>query len=88
MSWKVWKYPIPIQDEVTLLMPADAKPIAFQIQGDLAIMWAVVDPHAPNELRKFAVIGTGHADIPTPHEYIGTIQRGQFVWHLFECGAS
>ena len=80
---KVWKYLIPIQDKFTLLMPVGARPLTFQVQGG-PTMWALVDPDAEQQTREFAVVGTGHADTPESGNYIGTIQHGAFVWHLFE----
>ena len=35
-------------------------------EGDVPALWAIVDPDAPKEERKFRLVGTGHAlpDIP------------------------
>ncbi len=80
--------------EVT--MPAGAEIIACQTQPNpafsygpplpLATLWAYVDTDAPLERRMFHAFWTGQ---PTPNlhgrfTYVGTVQQGAIVSHLFE----
>jgi hypothetical protein len=96
----VWKFPVPIRDEFETDMPVGAQilviketPPAIGINGanDVAQMWALVDPMASREKRRFAVHGTGH-DIPNDdRKYLGTfvlpMLAGPLVFHLFELRA-
>lgn len=79
----VWKFPIGNQ----VVMPKGAQIVHVAEQdgtvGPVVTMWALVDPEAPAETRRFAELGTGH-EIPDEHEHVGTWQSGPFVWHLFE----
>ena len=77
----VWKYPIagighPVK------VPCGARFLSAQMQDGSLCVLALVDPDAPLEVRQLLVVGTGQ---PFPGgEYIGTVQRGPFVWHVFE----
>lgn len=81
----IWKFPFQVSDIVTLEMPEGARVIAVQSQGDVATMWAIVDPDVPKVQRVFYVVGTGRP-LPTTGEfqYIATFQLPPFVWHIFE----
>lgn len=84
----VWKFEIPIDDYVELQMPKGAKLLAFQTQNEVPCLWALVDPAAEIQKRRFRFAGTGHliSNRPASLEYVGTCQMrgGAFVWHLFE----
>lgn len=92
MAKTIYKYELPIVDQVVLVMPKGAIPLCVQAQGDDLQLWAMVDPKAPMEERKFRIIGTGHP-IPDSRDlvYIDTVQvrinsayGGVLVWHVFE----
>ena len=86
---RIFKYPLPVDDEVVIPMPSGARILTVQAQNNLPCVWAVVTPDAEGmEDRRFRVFGTGH---PIPEgtdslEYIGTFQlhNGRLVFHLFE----
>lgn len=85
---RVYKYILVLHGNVqTSTMPKDAKILSVQIQSDRITVWALVDVNATAVSRKsFLVVGTGH-DIQEPIEtlmFLGTVQTGQFVWHVFE----
>jgi hypothetical protein len=87
---KIFKYTFKITDtwEEQLPIGAEIKFVGIDLHvGDPAI-WAIVDPAAPTEARRFRIYGTGHAMTELFEEggekYIGTFQRGLYVWHLFE----
>jgi hypothetical protein len=46
-------------------------------------MWALVDPNAPMEERRFETVGTGWS-VGDGLRHIKTSQDGEFVWHVFE----
>lgn len=83
----VWKFQIPIADDVAIQMPKGAKFLAFQTQNEQPCLWVLVDPAEEKETRRFHVAGTGHPILDGPKlDYIGTCQvrGGALVWHLFE----
>jgi hypothetical protein len=42
-----------------------------------------VDTESEMEEMRLQVFGTGH-EIPDDWEHVGTVQDGEFVWHIFE----
>lgn len=92
MNKAVWKWLIPIEAEFTLGIPKDAEFLAVQIQfagkmHETPTLWALVDPDAPHELRRFRIVGTGFTEVSDDLNYVGTFQlttKRYFVGHLFE----
>lgn len=86
----IWKYPVRIDDKFALEMPKGAQVLAVQTQNGAPQLWALVDPDAEHESRRFALLGTGHYLTPEALEhgltYRGTFQvrDGALVFHLFE----
>ncbi|GAF77207.1 unnamed protein product [marine sediment metagenome] len=83
----IYKYPIPIKHFFNLELPRDAKILSFQTQLGIPVIWALINPE--NELikRDFCIRGTGEPDYSEDRHirtYLGTIQTGALVWHLFE----
>ena len=82
---KIYKYPFPVIQNVTIKMPKGARILTVQMQGENPYIWAIVDQNMTKEDRHFKVYGTGHdLNMKQNEEYIGTWQEGSFVWHLFE----
>ena len=81
----IFKYPLVTRDEMSLNMPIGAEILTVQLQDGVPCMWTRVDPSRCQETRIFHIHGTGN---PIPNSdreiYIGTWQKGSFVWHLFE----
>jgi hypothetical protein len=90
---QIWKYRVEPPMEGTLVnieMPADSLVLDIQVQGRDPVLWAVVDPELPKEVRTFAIFATG-IDIPEFHKlaHVKTFQlvdafRGSLVFHVFE----
>lgn len=83
MPLVIWKYSIPL-GRITLEMPQDSKILHVALQNDTICLWALVEPTAKKSGRTFQVVGTGHLCIESDETYLGTVQIGQFVWHVFE----
>jgi hypothetical protein len=83
----VYKYPIPMEDTFGVFLPIGAEILAIQVQREMPVFWAEVDPGSEPERRRFRVVGTGY---PLPdaevRKYLGTFQLddGDLVFHLFE----
>lgn len=84
----VWKFPLPVRDEFSWAMPKGAEIIAVQpLTETILEMWAIVDPEAPLEERRFSVRGTGR-ELGDIGRHLGTVRAGSFVWHCFEAAES
>lgn len=77
MSHSIWKFPLATE----VVMPVGAKVLTVQVQHDVPCIWAVVDPSADRETRRFAVVGTGHP-VDRKGPYIATFQLEGV--HVFE----
>jgi hypothetical protein len=83
----IWKFPIEIAGANTVSMPIGAVILCVQMQRDYPCLWALVDPTAATEPRRFVWVGTGQVlSDPLLSRYIGTVQimNGRLVFHLFE----
>lgn len=81
----VWKFPIVLGELIEIEMPAEAAILRAGIQDGNYFFWAFVNTEQPMCLRRFRILGTGH-QLPEGmglRHYVGTIQDGQFVWHIF-----
>lgn len=81
----VYKYPLEITDEQELEIPAGAKILSVQFQGGQLCLWAEVNPKHEMVRLIIDIEGTGHPLHPK-RKYIGTVQQGPFVWHVYERG--
>ena len=79
----VHKYAIPLLTEEPTRMPRGAEILCLQVQNEVPCIWAKVDTNQPNEERPFYWTGTG-LPLLEPNTYVGTIQTGPYVFHLFE----
>jgi hypothetical protein len=85
MAKTIWKYDLE-PDGSVIEMPQGAKPLSVQMQGDGPCLWALVDPEAAKESRRFHVAGTGHPLPDNLGDHLGTFQMngGALVFHVFE----
>lgn len=86
----IYKYPIHITDAQSIVLPVGAQILCVQVQRGHPWVWALVDDKAPVKPREIRVYGTGHM-LPAStddHRYIGTVQLGDLVFHVFELVAS
>ena len=89
----VYKYKLPLDDYVKIVMPKGAEIISVGEQEQELVIWAVVDSTAIEHRNKvFRIAGTGHPLSRNlsngPDEkllFIGTVQHSNgLVWHVFE----
>ncbi len=87
MSKMIFKYSIPIDDEVTLKLPPGAQIISALNQRETMCLYAIVDPKGLNEEAHTVVIrGTGHPFRGNEGEFIGTVSfaDGGLIFHVFK----
>jgi len=83
----IYKYPFEIVDAFTLTLPVTAQILTVQLQGEVPVLWALLDNREEVSFRNFRIFGTGHT-LPDRDDltYVGTIQTKNLVWHVFvEC---
>ena len=88
----VFKYDCSIDDEVSVMMPADAKILKVAVQrsndDDMKrrcfCIWALVETDNLKTDRHFRVYGTGKPIENEKQKFIETFLDEPFVWHLFE----
>lgn len=85
---KVFKYQIEPNDYFELILPAGAEILDVAAQRDTVCLWALVDPDAPKQVRRFRWAGTGHPITENPKQliHVSTFQMrgGELVFHIFE----
>lgn len=80
----IYKYPLLLTDSQILHLPSSAKPLSAQLQGDQLCLWAEVeDEWNPGKEVVISIVGTGHPIPPGAVNYLGTVQQGPFVWHVY-----
>ena len=86
MTRAVWKYPLPLAPHTqTLRFPgASVRFLHVAMQDATPTLWAEVDTDSEKAWDiTLTWFGTGH-EIPGNALYVGTVQDGIFVWHLYE----
>lgn len=85
---KIFKYQLPIEAEnAKVMLPEGAVILSLQVQNGEPCMWALVDDAKPPVVRWLRWAGTGHyisIDELRDLNFIGTVQLGAYVFHLFE----
>lgn len=84
----IYKYPLDLTDSQILHLPSSAKPLSVQLQGEQLCMWAEVNTGVGGRKEVvITIVGTGHPIPPGAVHYLGTVQQGQFVWHVYASAA-
>ena len=81
----VWKFALDGVD-TTLTMPEGATLLSIAQQHRQIVLWARVNPDAPEETRRIHLVGTGTEVPADAGEFIGTAvcDGGTWVFHAFE----
>jgi len=86
MAKRIFKYPLELNESQYITIPKDHKILSVQVQRDTICVWALIDDDTERIVQPIRIVGTGHS-IPSMNplgEYIGTVQQGGFVWHVFK----
>lgn len=92
MTQRIFKYSLALTRVQGVSMPRNAQILSVQYQEGLLCMWALVDGAAEPVKREICIYGTGHEVFVAPTRravllsYVGTVQQGPFVWHVFDNG--
>lgn len=69
-----------------LTMQDKSTVLTVGVQGINIVLWAIAPIYEPPVHRRFISWNTGHTlpDWLDKHNYIGTVQIEDIVWHIFE----
>jgi hypothetical protein len=87
MKKTVHKFVIEDGLDTAISMPKGAEILSVQNQNGNIAIWALVIPSNEPEQRCFEIYGTGHpmhCDMGIERNFIGTVQIGGLVFHVFE----
>lgn len=80
----IWKYPLEVTDEQTIMVPKGGRLLTVQVQNGVPCLWALVDPVALKEPRTLYTYGTGHpVGVATAHLGSYQLDNGLLVFHVF-----
>ena len=80
----IYKYKLKIEIVQTIKMPANARILSIQAQGNELCLWAEVFAENQLDERTFLIRGTGQAFAKGSDVYLATVQVGGFYWHIYE----
>ena len=82
----IYKYELS-EHRMTFSIPAHAEVLCVQVQRGMPCLWMLVDTYYGDvgaKDRTFVIEGTGNEFEGHNIKYIGTVQQGVYVWHVFE----
>jgi hypothetical protein len=80
----IYKYPLELVVEQTLLLPKNSLVLALQLQLGVPTVWvSIPDTGADREIVTFSTYGTGQQVDQKVEQYLDTYQLNGFVWHVF-----
>ncbi len=86
MSQIIYKYPLKLQEQQAIQMPANAQLLDVQFQHGQLTLWALVDVGELNATCAVAVCGTGFDLVGRDFRsapFARTLQDDQYVWRVF-----
>lgn len=86
MSKTIFKFPLVIQDNQTIEMPAGSKALCIDLQDGDPKLWVLCDDEMPKIKYSILCVGTGHEITKPVGQYLGTIQIFRavpLVFHFF-----
>jgi hypothetical protein len=79
----IHKYEIQISDSQTVQMPKDAQFLTVAAQNGKLCLWVLVNTTSQVCDFSIHIRGTGQPANYSRDAYIGTVQMGPLVWHVF-----
>lgn len=81
----IYKYPLELVSEQTLVLPVGSKVLSVQMQHGVPTVWALheLGSTAAQTEVLVALTATGEQFHVDNWNYIDTLQNGEHVWHVF-----
>ena len=82
----IWKFPLENRVHNNVQMPKGAQVVHVAAQFEKPCLWALVDPDAEPEVRRFGIAATGQNFDEAEAHYVGTfmLAGGAFLGHVVE----
>jgi hypothetical protein len=82
----IYKYSLSSHTAQDIEMPVGARILTVQVQNDVPVIWAVVDPSTKYiDILTFLTLATGELVDDIDGKYIGTYQLSNgLVFHIFQ----
>lgn len=82
----VWKYPLQIENEQYIALPADCKILRVGVQDNKPVIWVLTHPADLIESVKIYIFATGQIINVEVGEYLGSyeIYGGLEIYHVFK----
>lgn len=80
----IWKFQIGKLGKSTLQIPEGYQVLDFQMQDRVPCLWVLIDLRSKAQKAEFLLVGTGNPFDEGDVKYVGTVQDGGLVWHLFD----
>ncbi len=86
MTTTIYKLPLMLAGEATVNLQRGAKILCVQMQAEVPTMWYECDPAESLEPRRILMYGTGQRmmEFDKRGPYLGTLQVGIYVLHVYE----
>lgn len=81
----IWKQALRLS-EVDYHLPLNAKLIHVAMQNLDVTVWFECDSNNHLVRRKIAIYATGNRMPDEPGQHVGTVNDGDFVWHVYDHG--
>lgn len=81
----IYKYKLEMLERQTRRIPSPQRFLSAQLQGNKICLWYEVNEHPSSDCYddiEFMIVGTGYRS-PNDALYLGTVQTGEFVWHVY-----
>jgi hypothetical protein len=87
MTTAVYKYPVPLRDDVDIALPHGAHVLSVLNQREELVLYAAVDTEPVGfDPLELVIRGTGHAFQGNEGEFIGSVSfaDGSLIFHVFK----
>lgn len=79
----VYKFKLVLTDTQTIQMYENAVLLSVQNQAGVICFWTLCDTDKPQSDMTIKIYGTGHPIDNLQIKFLGTVQVGITVWHVF-----
>ena len=83
MSKAIFKYTLEFDKKQQIELPLDAEILSAQMQNEKICLWAKVSNTLTKRKKDVYIYGTGTCIQEDDLSYVGTVQDGIYVWHIF-----
>lgn len=79
----IHKYPVRVAEQQIIEVPQGSKFLSAQLQNGEPTLWFMVDTNSEKLPYEVIIVGTGHPVPTNCTDFLGSVQQGMYVWHIF-----